>query len=516
MLKLNFIFLLFPSILTLLLPTCDGRVFSFEMHHRYSDPVKQWSEVAGKLSPAATNLLPEKGSFEYYAELANHDRLLRGRKLVESSDTLAFSDGNSTFQITSLGYLHYTTVQLGTPGMKFMVALDTGSDLFWVPCEGTAYAPNFEVSKYDPKGSSTSKIVRCNNRLCMQRNKCLGASNTCPYRVSYVSDQTSTSGILVEDVLHLTTEDSHHEYVEAYITFGCGQVQSGSFLDIAAPNGLFGLGMEKISVPSILSREGFTADSFSMCFGHDGVGRINFGDKGSPDQEETPFNYDPSHPTYNISVTQIRVGADIMDIDLTALFDSGTSFTYLDDPTYTRISESFNSQARDKRRPPDSRIPFKYCYDMSPDANASWISGVSLTMKGGSQFEVYNPIIVISAGSGLVYCLAVVKSLELNIIGHIDPSTENFMTGYHVVFDREKKVLGWKNLDCYDTEDHHTYLPFKPRSYSVPPFAHGLRNRSISESAKNTSSNSASSVAYYNHTSLLTCFLFTILLFLSP
>lgn len=24
---------------------------------------------------------------------------------------------------------------LGTPGVKFMVALDTGSDLFWVPCE---------------------------------------------------------------------------------------------------------------------------------------------------------------------------------------------------------------------------------------------------------------------------------------------------------------------------------------------------------------------------------------------
>lgn len=24
---------------------------------------------------------------------------------------------------------------LGTPGMKFLVALDTGSDLFWVPCE---------------------------------------------------------------------------------------------------------------------------------------------------------------------------------------------------------------------------------------------------------------------------------------------------------------------------------------------------------------------------------------------
>lgn len=67
-------------------------------------------------------------------------------------------------------------------------------------------------------------------------------------------------------------------------------MQSGSFLDVAAPNGLFGLGMEQISVPSILSREGFMANSFSMCFGDDGVGRINFGDKGSPEQEETPFN----------------------------------------------------------------------------------------------------------------------------------------------------------------------------------------------------------------------------------
>jgi hypothetical protein len=79
-----------------------------------------------------------------------------------------------------------------------------------------------------------------------------------------------------------------------YELYSCGQVQSGSFLDVAAPNGLFGLGMEKISVPSILSSKGLTADSFSMCFGRDGVGRISFGDKGSSGQEETPFNLNPS------------------------------------------------------------------------------------------------------------------------------------------------------------------------------------------------------------------------------
>lgn len=272
------------------------------MHHRFSEPVKKWSETtSGKFS--AVDAWPEKGSFEYYAGLADRDRFFRGRKLSGKDDApLAFSDGNSTFRISSLGFLHYTTVQLGTPGVKFMVALDTGSDLFWVPCDctrcaaadSTAFASDFDLSVYNPNGSSTSKKVTCNNSLCVHRNQCLGTFSNCPYMVSYVSAETSTSGILVEDVLHLTKEDNHNELVEAYVIFGCGQVQSGSFLDVAAPNGLFGLGMEKISVPSMLSREGFTADSFSMCFGRDGIGRISFGDKGSPDQEETPFNLNPS------------------------------------------------------------------------------------------------------------------------------------------------------------------------------------------------------------------------------
>ncbi|GAV82950.1 Asp domain-containing protein, partial [Cephalotus follicularis] len=104
--------------------------FSFKMHHRFSEPVKKWSN-------SSTQWLP-KGSFEYCAVLAHRDRILRGCGLGLSEISrapLAFFDGNSTFRSSSLGFLHYTTVQLGTPGVKFMVALDTGSDLFWVPCD---------------------------------------------------------------------------------------------------------------------------------------------------------------------------------------------------------------------------------------------------------------------------------------------------------------------------------------------------------------------------------------------
>jgi len=107
----------------------------------------------------------------------------------------------------------------------------------------------------NPNGSSTSKKVTCNN---------------CPYMVSYVSAETSTSGILLEDVLHLTQADDNHDLIEAN--------------DLVAPNGLFGLGMEKISVLSMLSMEGFTANSFSMCFGLDG-----FRDKGSLNKKTPIF-----------------------------------------------------------------------------------------------------------------------------------------------------------------------------------------------------------------------------------
>ncbi|KAL0543447.1 hypothetical protein IC582_018543 [Cucumis melo] len=515
---MRFLYSFFHFFLLLFTSHARPPIFTFKMHHRFSDQLKNWSGVSGKLT--LPDSWPAKGTIEYYAQLAFRDRFFRGRRLSEFDGPLAFSDGNSSFRISSLGFLHYTTVQLGTPGTKFMVALDTGSDLFWVPCdcsrcaptEGSPYSSDFELSVYSPKKSSTSKTVPCNNDLCAQRDQCTEAFGNCPYVVSYVSAETSTTGILVEDLLHLKTEYKHSEPIQAYITFGCGQVQSGSFLDVAAPNGLFGLGMEQISVPSILSREGLMANSFSMCFSDDGVGRINFGDKGSLEQEETPFNLNQLHPNYNITVTSIRVGTTLIDADITALFDSGTSFSYFTDPIYSKLSASFHAQTRDGRLPPNPRIPFEYCYNMSPDANASLTPGISLTMKGGSPFPVYDPIIVISTQNELIYCLAVVKSAELNIIG------QNFMTGYRIVFDREKLVLGWKKFDCYDIEEKNLF-PTKPDVTTVPPaVAAGVGNHSspgLTKDARTSAQISTESEFTSCYSSLLSCFrFFIILLFL--
>lgn len=44
--------------------------------------------------------------------------------------------------------LHYTWIDIGTPNVSFLVALDAGSDLLWVPCDCIQCAP-LSASYYD-------------------------------------------------------------------------------------------------------------------------------------------------------------------------------------------------------------------------------------------------------------------------------------------------------------------------------------------------------------------------------
>ncbi|XP_012837915.1 PREDICTED: aspartic proteinase-like protein 1 [Erythranthe guttata] len=93
-------------------------------------------------------------------------------------------------------------------------------------------------------------------------------------------------------------------------------------------------------------------------------------------------------------------------------------------------------------------------------------------MKGGSQFNVTVPTIQFEEDDGSVFCLALIKSEGINVIG------QNFMTGYRIVFDREEMLLGWKESDCYDSISSSAQPPPKRNStrsraaeQSPPPLA---------------------------------------------
>ncbi|KAL5225461.1 hypothetical protein ABZP36_012100 [Zizania latifolia] len=403
--------LVFAVAVVALLAAGDASGLGFDIHHRYSPVVQRWAEERGHASLRWPADAAVQGSPAYYSALSRHDHaLFVRRRLAQGDDLLTFADGNATFELD--GSLHYAEVAVGTPNTTFLVALDTGSDLFWVPCDCKQCAPITNVTgqggpdlrPYNPAQSSTSKTVTCDHGLCEQPNACVTRNSSCPYTVQYVSDNTSSSGVLVEDVLYLTRERGAvaSTAVQAPVVFGCGQVQTGAFLNGAAADGLMGLGMDKLSVPSILASSGLVkSDSFSMCFSRDGIGRINFGDTGSRDQAETPFVVRRTLPTYNISVTSMDVGSSTLPVGFSAVVDSGTSFTYLNDPAYTAFTTSFNSQVSERRANFNSggsnSSTFEYCYHLRSDQTTVDLPVVSLTTKGGAVFPVTLPVVPIFA-----------------------------------------------------------------------------------------------------------------------
>lgn len=477
----------------------SGQIFGFNIHHRFSDPVKSIFPVDD---------FPEKDTVEYFAALAHHDRI-HSRRLASDDDNqtpLTSIAGNETYRLSLFGYLYYANVSVGTPGLDFLVALDTGSDLFWLPCDCRSCVKGISTSGgqidfniYNLNTSSTGSRIPCSSNMCPY-NSCSSTPSMCPYQISYLSSNTSSTGYLVEDLLHLTTDVNPSKPVNAKVAFGCGMLQTGSFLNGAAPNGLLGLGMNNMSVPTILANQKIAANSFSMCFASDGIGRISFGDQGSSDQNETPLAQKQSRPTFDVTLTQISVGTNVTNVQADVIFDSGTSFTTLTAPAYSFISENFNSQVKEKRVATDPNSTFEFCYELSSCQSDIDPPSINLTMKGGSQYQLMHPIVIVQSQSQAqcVYCLALVKSdHEISIVG------QNFMTGYRIVFNQQKMVLGWQQSDCNYVVDSSTPSVSPESARTVPST---LDPEAAAGPTTATQSPGVSSTMGHHHSPLLNLF----------
>lgn len=460
---------LVAAAIAILARSCGALTLSSKMIHRFSDEARGiWRDRHGGAEPVHW---PRRGSVEYYGMLWSHDikRSLQRRELLAEYQSLYFSQGSETIQYgESLGWLHYTRVDIGTPNISFLVALDTGSDLFWVPCDCIQCAPTSasiygldrDLSVYSPAASSTSKHLSCTNNLCTLRHSCKTKRQACPYIVDYLSDNTSTSGSLVEDVLYLASgsELASGHSVKTRVVIGCGRIQSGGFLNGGAPDGLLGLGLSDISVPSLLAKAGLVQNSFSMCFQSDDSGRIFFGDQGASGQKTTPFlAFNGTHPTYIVGVEDIHVGsAAVKGIGFKVLIDSGTSFTYLPSDAFKRLAKEFDAQVPYPKAYYEG-LPWDHCYQASGGSNSSdslTVPVVSLIFKGGGKFSIFSPIIRLFTDNGTLegFCLAVQEG-DFGIIG------QNFMTSYHLVFDRENLKLGWSPSDCYQLDENEGVAP---------------------------------------------------------
>lgn len=217
------------------------------------------------------------------------------------------------------------SVFLGTPARRFSVIVDTGSTMTYVPCSqcGSACGPNHTVRRggrggggsptrsragwsvsriparnalgamapppaatrptlvqggaFDPATSNTSSWVTCASPDCdCGVPRCGCSDNVCSYTRTY-AEQSSSSGVLVKDALHL-----HDGAAPAPVVFGCETRETGEIFRQRA-DGLLGLGRSPNSLLQQLVTLGEVDNAFSICFGSvDGEGALVLGSGGLP------------------------------------------------------------------------------------------------------------------------------------------------------------------------------------------------------------------------------------------
>ncbi|KAK8677898.1 hypothetical protein V6N13_143418 [Hibiscus sabdariffa] len=387
------------SVWLLLGGSSAAATFSSKLIHRFSDEAKViWTARNGVVS------WPKRNSLEYLELLIGND-WKRQRMKVGSKNQLLFpSQGSQTlFFGNELDWLHYTWIDIGTPNVSFLVALDAGSDLLWVPCDCIQCAPlsasyynslDKDLSEYTPSLSSSSKNLSCSHQLCESSSYCKGPNDPCPYIIEYDSANTSSSGYLVEDKLHLKSFIDHavESSIQASVIIGCGRKQSGGYLDGAAPDGLMGLGPGNVSIPSLLAKAGLIQNSFSICL------------------DETAKALLLS----SVILYCYMIGGE-----------SGTSFTYLPPEIYDKVVLEFEKQVN-ARRISNQEDPWKYCYNVSSEEPFK-IPGMRLKFAMNQSFEVHNHIYSYTETEGFtVFCLTVLRGEdEFGVIGRQDVSDKS-------------------------------------------------------------------------------------------
>ncbi|KAK8715436.1 hypothetical protein V6N13_042770 [Hibiscus sabdariffa] len=250
--------------------------------------------------------------------------------------------------------LYFARIGLGNPSEDYYVQVDTGSDILWVNCAGCDKCPTksglgLGLTLYDPKKSSTSSLVYCDQDFCTstydgQLPGCK-PSLQCQYNVVY-GDGSSTAGYFVKDNIQLgqVTGNLQSKSTNGTVVFGCGARQSGELGSSSseALDGIIGFGQANSSIISQLAASGKVKRKFAHCLDNiDGGGIFVIGEVVSPKVKTTPIVPNQAH--YNVVMKEIEVGDNILQLPSDifdsgdqkgTIVDSGTTLAYLPSTIY--------------------------------------------------------------------------------------------------------------------------------------------------------------------------------------
>ncbi|XVF30273.1 hypothetical protein REPUB_Repub16aG0042700 [Reevesia pubescens] len=196
--------------------------------------------------------------------------------------------------------LYFAKIGLGNPSKDYYVQVDTGSDILWVNCAGCDKCPTksdlgIELKLYDPKRSSTSSLVYCDQDFCSSTNDgplpSCKPNLQCQYNVSY-GDGSSTAGYFVKDAIEMQQVTGNLQTVSTNgtVIFGCAKQFGGLGSSSEALDGILGFGQANSSMISQLAAAGKVKRMFAHCLDNiDGGGIFAIGEVVSPKVNTTPM-----------------------------------------------------------------------------------------------------------------------------------------------------------------------------------------------------------------------------------
>ncbi|GAB4838251.1 hypothetical protein Ancab_027780 [Ancistrocladus abbreviatus] len=396
------------------------------------------------------------------------------------------------------GYL--LSLSLGTPPQVIPVYMDTGSDLTWVPCGNVSfdcidcdqyYRADRLTTAFSPSYSSSLLKVLCISLFCTgihtsdsYYDTCTMAgcslsallkgtcSRPCPSFAYTYGEGGVVAGLLTKDVLriHGTSPNTMSEVPK----FGFGCIESSH----REPIGIAGFGRGLLSLPSQL---GFLQKGFSYCFlpfkfaSNPNISSpLTMGDLAITSIEDssqfTPLLSNPTYPNYyyigleavnvgNLSINEVSMNLKEFDANDNGgmIIDSGTTYTHLPEPLYSKILlelESIITYPRANEH--ETETGFDLCYeipcfnntcneddDLLPSITFHFLNNVSLVLPKENNFYAVGA----PRNSTIVKCL-LYQGMDGGDYGPAAIFGNFQQQNVEVVYDLQRERIGFKPTDC--------------------------------------------------------------------
>ncbi|XP_042390672.1 aspartic proteinase NANA, chloroplast-like isoform X1 [Zingiber officinale] len=358
---------------------------------------------------------------------------------------------------------YFVRFLLGTPAQRFVLVVDTGSDLTWVKCRprshGGSDAGAGESRVFRPEGSSSYAPIRCSAHMCKSSlpfalRRCPTPETPCAYNYGY-SDGSTAKGVFAKESATITLTKGERRRKLRGLVVGCTTSFVGS--SFRASDGVLGLGYSPVSFAARAAAR--FGGRFSYCLvdhlsPKNATSRLTFGltpALAAPHRRATELLLDPRLlPFYGVRVQGVSINGEMLPIPAGvwdvgrgggAILDSGTSLTVLAEPAYRLVSSELSRSLSGVPRV--SVAPFEHCYNWTAAGPAVSVPKMAIHMSGDVRLEPPAKSYVIDVAEG-VKCVGITAAPwpGVSTIG-------NILQQEHVwEFDLKHRRLRFRRSTC--------------------------------------------------------------------